>query len=159
MSTRMSSFFSPKRFRCSPKMHAILGYLFEENWTHPEIRSMAITSDGYVVADGDFLGTAEDLLENLKGCIKAAEMPGRYVDRFWEIFRSKVDDFRPSSNKEVVTRYRVRCSEVFHTYYEVDATSEVDAFNRLARGEGTRTDDSTFVDFIDEEYWEIEESP
>ncbi len=59
---------SPLRLRVSPKFHALLGYLLQvRDWTSPNIGSLCITSDGFMIADGGFLGAVDDLNNNIRG--------------------------------------------------------------------------------------------
>jgi hypothetical protein len=55
----------------SPRMVAFYEALAEvpeeDRKVDPHISPISITSDGYMIAGGDFLGEAEDLENNLKG--------------------------------------------------------------------------------------------
>ena len=84
----------PSRFsEMSPKMAAIVAFLVGEEWTNPTIRTLSITSDGYVVSDKHFIGTAEDLENNLEALIHAAELT---EDETLELrgLMLKIDDHR-----------------------------------------------------------------
>jgi hypothetical protein len=59
---------SPLRLRVSPKFHALLGYLLQvKGWTSPDIYYVTITSDGFMIVDGGFLGAVDDLYHNISG--------------------------------------------------------------------------------------------
>lgn len=67
----------------SEHFQAILGCLLGEDWTTPRLLEMMITPDGSMVGrcEGQpgfstFLGAAEDLLKNVHGVAKVAELDG-----------------------------------------------------------------------------------
>jgi hypothetical protein len=67
----------------SPHLQAILGCLLSEDWTTPRLVEMQITSDGHMLGrcDGDvsfkaFLGASEDLIRNIHGVARVAELDG-----------------------------------------------------------------------------------
>ena len=69
---------SPLRLRVSPKFHAMLGYLLQvKGWTRPDIGSMVVTSDGFIIADGGFLGAVSDLRDNIVGMQRENIITGR----------------------------------------------------------------------------------
>lgn len=67
----------------SDHFQAILGCLLGEDWTTPRLVEMVITPDGHLLGrcDGEaafkaFLGAAADLLKNVHGVAKVAELDG-----------------------------------------------------------------------------------
>jgi hypothetical protein len=67
----------------SEHFQAILGCLLGEDWTTPRLVEMVITPDGHLLGrcEGEasfkaFLGAAEDLLRNIHGVAKVAELDG-----------------------------------------------------------------------------------
>lgn len=67
----------------SEHFQAILGCLLGEDWTRPRLLEMMISQDGHMVGrcEGQpgfstFLGAAEDLLKNVHGVAKVAELDG-----------------------------------------------------------------------------------
>lgn len=67
----------------SDHFQAILGCLLEEDWTTPRLVEMAITPDGHLLGrcEGEasftaFLGASEDLLKNIHGVARVAELDG-----------------------------------------------------------------------------------
>lgn len=67
----------------SDHFQAILGCLLGEDWTTPRLVEMIITPDGHVLGrcDGEpsfkaFLGASADLLKNIHGVARVAELDG-----------------------------------------------------------------------------------
>ena len=67
----------------SDHFQAILGCLLGEDWTTPRLVEMVMTPDGHVLGrcDGEssfkaFLGASEDLLKNIHGVAKVADLDG-----------------------------------------------------------------------------------
>src|SRR3954453_1554063 len=67
----------------SAHFQAILGCLLGEDWTTPRLVEMVITPDGALLGrcDGQpgfstFLGASEDLLKNVHGVAKVADLDG-----------------------------------------------------------------------------------
>ena len=70
----------------SDHFRAILGCLLAEDWTTPQIVEMVITPDGHVLGRCEdqpsfsaYLGASEDLLRNVHGVAKVAELDGDEV--------------------------------------------------------------------------------
>jgi hypothetical protein len=68
------------------RFQAILGCLIEEDWTTPKLIEMVITPDGHMLGrcEGDaafkvFLGASEDLIKNIHGVARVAELDGDEV--------------------------------------------------------------------------------
>lgn len=94
----LSEKLHPDRFTAmSGKMTAIVGYVLGESWTDPEIRSMSVSSDGYVTTDSDFLGEAADLDRNLRKLLIAAQLSPEERQEFARLFRERVDDHQPAT--------------------------------------------------------------
>jgi len=55
----------PDNFKTGGKLQALLAVLLGQEWTKPNIGELTITSDGFMIADGGFLGDAIDLIDNL----------------------------------------------------------------------------------------------
>jgi hypothetical protein len=87
----------PSVFKTSPKMTAILGYLLDQEWTSPQIVSMAITSDGFLVTDGDFFGDAESLDRNLAGAATTAGLTPVETSGLFRLREIGVEDWQPSA--------------------------------------------------------------
>lgn len=67
----------------SDHFQAILGCMLGEDWTTPRLVEMTITPDGHILGrcDGQpsfsaFLGASQDLLKNVHGVAKVAELDG-----------------------------------------------------------------------------------
>jgi len=67
----------------SSHFQAILGCLLGEDWTTPRLLEMMISRDGHMLGrcEGQagystFLGASEDLLKNIHGVAKVAELDG-----------------------------------------------------------------------------------
>jgi len=70
----------------SEHFQAILGCMLGEDWTTPRLVEMTITPDGHLLGrcDGEpsfkaFLGASQDLLKNIHGIAKVAELDGDEV--------------------------------------------------------------------------------
>jgi hypothetical protein len=67
----------------SEHFQAILGCLLGEDWTTPRLLDMAISPDGHMIGHCEgqpgvstFLGATEELLRNVHGVAKVAELDG-----------------------------------------------------------------------------------
>lgn len=89
-----------RRVQVSEHFQAILGCILGEDWTTPRLLEMVITPDGHLLGrcDGQvtfstFLGASEDLLRNIHGVAKVAELDGDeigfLVGKIAEIKRQK----------------------------------------------------------------------
>lgn len=86
---------NPNRFSAmSGKMAAIVGYVLGEEWTEPGIAWMSISSDGFVTTESVFIGSAEDLEDNLTKLYQASGLTTPEIKEFNALYRSKVDDWR-----------------------------------------------------------------
>jgi hypothetical protein len=72
--------------KVSDHFQAILGCLLAEDWTTPRLIEMVITPDGHMLGrcEGDaafkvFLGASEDLIKNIHGVARVAELDGDEV--------------------------------------------------------------------------------
>jgi len=70
----------------SDHFQAILGCLLGEDWTTPRLVEVVITPDGHLLGRCEaevtfkaFLGASEDLLKNIHGVAKVAELDGDEV--------------------------------------------------------------------------------
>jgi len=86
--------FSPDRFRCSPKFHAVLGFILGERWTSPSLASLSITSDGFLVSGHNFLGTVSDLERNLTEVLDFVKCTPQQKVEFWKHYKNRISDFR-----------------------------------------------------------------
>jgi len=72
-----------REVQVSEHFQAILGCLLGEDWTTPRLLEMVISPDGHMLGrcEGQpgfstFLGASEDLLKNIHGVAKVAELDG-----------------------------------------------------------------------------------
>jgi hypothetical protein len=72
--------------KVSDHFQAILGCLLAEDWTTPRLIEMVITPDGHMLGrcEGDaafkvFLGASDDLIKNIHGVARVAELDGDEV--------------------------------------------------------------------------------
>jgi hypothetical protein len=72
-----------RHIQVSDHFQAILGCMLGEDWTTPRLIEMVITPDGHLLGrcDGEvsfkaFLGASEDLMRNIHGIAKVAELDG-----------------------------------------------------------------------------------
>jgi hypothetical protein len=72
--------------KVSDHFQAILGCLLGEDWTTPRLIEMVITPDGHMLGrcEGDaafkvFLGASDDLIKNIHGVARVAELDGDEV--------------------------------------------------------------------------------
>jgi hypothetical protein len=75
-----------RHVQVSDHFQAILGCMLGEDWTTPMLVEMVITPDGKLLGRCDggvsfeaFLGASEDLLRNIHGVAKVAELDGDEV--------------------------------------------------------------------------------
>ena len=75
-----------RQVEVSDHFQAILGCLLGEDWTTPRLLEVVITPDGHLLGrcEGQasfatFLGASEDLLRNIHGVAKVAELDGDEV--------------------------------------------------------------------------------
>jgi len=75
-----------RQVQVSDYFQAIIGCLLGEDWTTPRLIEMVMTPDGHVLGrcDGEssfkaFLGASEDLLKNIHGVAKVADLDGDEV--------------------------------------------------------------------------------
>lgn len=80
----------PKAPAMSAKMAAILEFILSipERAARPEISSMVTTSDGHVIANGDYLGTVDDLQLNLGAWVAVHQLES--IER--DTFQNMLDD-------------------------------------------------------------------
>lgn len=78
---RLVSKLNPDVVQVSPKFRAILGCMLHQKWTEPELISMAMTSDGFLLGQhrgdigmNDILGSRQDLERNLTGLAVVVEL-------------------------------------------------------------------------------------
>jgi len=100
----------PSRFTdMSGKMAAMVAYILGETWTDPQIISLSITSDGYLLGrdtergfdtGGRFLGCAADLYTNLRNLFEAAELTPAEVLEFVYDAVERVDNFSEEEVRE-----------------------------------------------------------
>lgn len=83
----------------SGKMAAIVGYIINEEWTRPSINDMAITSDGFVMAQisgdigmNEFIGEASDLRRNWNTLLDAAGLTDEERQEARTLYKEKFGD-------------------------------------------------------------------
>lgn len=88
----------PARFSdMSPRMAAYVAYLLGQNWTTPSIGGMAVTSDGYLICDGEFHGAMSDFDDNLRNLVQVIgdNLYDQEIMMLADLYRQKVLDYRP----------------------------------------------------------------
>jgi len=93
---------NPSRFSAmSGKMAAIVAYILGEKWTDPAINDMAITSDGFLLAQhegdmglNDFMGAASDLERNVANLMIAAELTEGEQAEWQRLYKARITDWR-----------------------------------------------------------------
>ena len=80
----------------SPPFGAILGFVLGQDFTTPQLQSLAVTSDGFLVSGNYFLGSFDEFEETLNQCLDAEALfiPMGTKEAFWAIFKKRVGDFR-----------------------------------------------------------------
>lgn len=87
--------FHPSVFHTGGKLHAIIAFILEQDgWTTPQLYSLSITSDGFVVSGDHFIGSVEDLERNLGGAAAHAGLTNVEAVYFEALYRSRTDDWR-----------------------------------------------------------------
>jgi hypothetical protein len=88
----------PDRYTAmSGRMAAIVGYILEERFTDPAISELVVTSDGFVLAQGEgevganeMIGEEADLNRNLLTLIEAAGLTEDEVREFGRLQRERI---------------------------------------------------------------------
>ena len=78
----------PKRIKTSGKMTAFLGYLLGEHFADPQITTLTITSDGYMLVGdmaNEHVGLESDLVRNINGISDVAGLSAE--ERKWLLAR------------------------------------------------------------------------
>lgn len=91
----------PRRFKgISGKMSAIVGYILGEAYTDPSITEMAVTSDGFVLAQtsndvgmNDMVGSELDLQNNWKRLCETAGLDNKEMIEANHLFKSKITNY------------------------------------------------------------------
>lgn len=86
----------------SPRMAAIAGFFMDQEWVTTPIRSMSITSDGFVMINGNgMLGSAEDMDRNLESLLDAADVTDAERRLFHTLYLNKLhgSDWRPGHGR------------------------------------------------------------
>ena len=95
MRDRVTHKLHPSQFSdMSGKMAAMVGCILDQAWTTPRITSMMITSDGHVLTDTEYLGSAQDWDRNLTLLLDAAELTDPEREWFMTLYRRRVPDWR-----------------------------------------------------------------
>lgn len=89
---------NPKRFTAmSPKMASIVGYILGQEWVKPQVNSLVVTSDGFVMAQvkGDigynhFVGAESDLKNNWGELLHVADLGPDEYSLAKKLFAEKV---------------------------------------------------------------------
>ena len=75
-----------RRVQVSEQFQAIMGCILGEDWTTPSLQEIQITPDGHLLGQCEgrvtfstFLGASEDILRNVHGVAKVAELDGDEV--------------------------------------------------------------------------------
>jgi len=88
----------PRRFSAmSPKMASIVGYILGQDWVKPQVNSLVVTSDGFVMAQvkGDigynhFIGAESDLKGNWGELLHVADLGQDEYALAEKLFNEKV---------------------------------------------------------------------
>jgi hypothetical protein len=73
----------PSRFTAmSSQMAAMVAHVLSVQWTDPQINEFVITSDGFIIIDGDFYGAFSDWKANCERLFQAAGLTQRERDYF-----------------------------------------------------------------------------
>ena len=94
MRTALVAKLNPWHVKCSGRFTALLSFILGENWTDPAIRSAAITSDGFLVTEGEFFGTAAELTRNLRGVAKTGGLTAAETKALLALASSRIEDHR-----------------------------------------------------------------
>jgi len=85
----------PSRFTAmSPRMAAIVAYILGEAWTEPTIGGLSITSDGFLIADGNLIGDVASLDHNILMLFAVTDLDDSERASFMRQYRAKVQDWR-----------------------------------------------------------------
>jgi len=94
----------PGRFsHMSPRMAAVVGYVTSRPYTTPEIKSICVTSDGHVIANGEYFGVLKDLRENWGALLDSAGLtPGERCEAVEAYDLRVVDQYKDTATRASV---------------------------------------------------------
>jgi len=80
----------------SDKMYYIISSIIGADWVTSDrgLGSFSVTSDGFVIDCGLFLGSYDDFKRNVRGYIAVAELTEKELAYFWTLYDMRVHDFR-----------------------------------------------------------------
>jgi hypothetical protein len=84
----------PAHISLSGKMTAIVACILGQEWSNPRMAWLSIDSQGNVVSDADFIGSADDLDRNLAGVLDTAEVTPSERVLFERLRANGIDDHR-----------------------------------------------------------------
>jgi hypothetical protein len=89
---------SPGHIKCSGRFTALLAFILGETWTDPAIHSAAITSDGFLVSEGEFFGPTNELVRNLRGVAKAAGLTPAETKALLDLSHQRIENYSDSAS-------------------------------------------------------------
>jgi len=84
-------------------MAAMVAFVIGESWTMPEIGSLSITSDGYLVGypmtagmlgHSEFYGSADDLERNVHNLLDVADLTDEERSQWDKLYTDRIEDWR-----------------------------------------------------------------
>jgi hypothetical protein len=80
----------------SDKMYWIMSVILGQEWITRQgsYDQFSITSDGYVIDNDFFLGSADEFERNVRGYVEVAELTPAQTKYFWKLYDMKVTDWR-----------------------------------------------------------------
>ncbi len=108
MTMELATKLHPSGFtKMSGKMAAIVAYVLGEHWTDPELAELHVTGDGFVLARkvgdvgcNEWIGLVQDLERNVSNLLHTADLTPEERQKWEELYRLRVTDWRMVSSKE-----------------------------------------------------------
>lgn len=109
----IAKFHPSKHPQMSPKMAFILGLILNQEWANTGgdnpvscvHSSMSITSDGFIIINGCFVGDYSDFLRNVNSLFNFTRCSKNEQKVFWNLFDQRVTNYQKIHGKfEPVSR-------------------------------------------------------
>ena len=84
----------PSHIKLSDRMTAIVACILGQEWTEPRMAWLSIDSQGNLVSDAEFIGSASDLERNLAGALEVADVTDAERRLFEKLLKASIDDHR-----------------------------------------------------------------
>jgi hypothetical protein len=84
----------PRRTKIEPVLGAIVGYIIGVSWVTEPLRTLSITSDGFLLSENYFFGRVDEFVKIFEELLDYAKVTEKQHEQFWQLFKQRVGDFR-----------------------------------------------------------------